>query len=258
MSTSTLNEKFTRIFVRLNNGWANINAMREIAEAGVPLATEIVDARHKSFVDSLVSDGLMTKLIKGMVDGSDLSNTARWLRTSLTEQTLKNASCSVDAASLVFAHTVLDDAVTSFLEITCEVAVEFWRRRAAQKKVELGKLLEMSVEEVTRQAVQNEFRAMSRESLLKRADLLHGVCIDFSAPMGSYKYDRATLVRIDKVRQDIVHGEVLGKEIVRIENDLEYLRRTWDYFFMAMHRSFGLQLDPNIMSARSGMRQDES
>ena len=142
---------------------------------------------------------------------------------------------------------MLDDALNSFLDITCDVAFDFWRRRVGQKKVELGTLFATPVEELTRTAVRKDLLAMQRESLLKRADVLHEVCTDLKAPLGSYKYDRDKIVRIDKLRQDIVHGDLLGREIAQIDSALEYLSRTWDYFFIAMNRSFDVRLDPDAI-----------
>ena len=63
-----------------------------------------------------------------------MDKTARWLREKLTEQAVKNASSSVDAASIVFAHSILDEALGSFVEITGEVASDYWKEKMQSKK----------------------------------------------------------------------------------------------------------------------------
>jgi hypothetical protein len=42
------------------------------------------------------------------------------------------------------------------------------------------------------------------------------------------------LKAIDKLRQDIVHGDLLGSEIAEIDTKLTYLRNMWMYFFKMM------------------------
>ena len=68
----------------------------------------------------------------------------------------------------------------------------------------------------------------------------------------TYKFDAETLTEIDKQRQDIVHGELLGKRIENIEQNLDYLGETWMYFFIMMHECFGLRIDPSEMSSAVG------
>jgi len=60
----------------------------------------------------------------------------------------------VDAASLVFAHTVLDDALSSFVEITSDVAPGYWQHRVEKKSVELGMLKDRSWDDVLKTVIQ--------------------------------------------------------------------------------------------------------
>lgn len=64
--------------------------------------------------------------------------TADFLSRKLTEQTLKNASSSVDAGSLLFAHSVLEDGLNSFLGITSDVAPEFLEGASEEETLRSG------------------------------------------------------------------------------------------------------------------------
>jgi len=225
-------------------GWAVIDSLRQVAFAGMPHATAVVDARNRLLVADMVSSGQLEKFIIGVEDSEQLQKTADWLSEKLTEQALKNASYSVDAASLVFAHTILDDALSSFIEITSEAAPAYWQHRVEKKSIELGMLKDRSWDDVLKMIIQKEIAAIGRnDSLVKKSELLHAVCKPKAAPRNEYRFDAATLLQIDKDRQDIVHGDLLGGEIVEIETKLAYLRETWNYFFIMMHESFGLQID---------------
>jgi hypothetical protein len=245
----TPNRKFTTVFSRMARGWAAIDSLRQVAFAGMPHATAVVDARHRLLVDDMVSSGQLERFIIGIEDSEQLQKTAHWLSEKLTEQALKNASYSVDAASLVFAHTILDDALNSFLDITCEVAPPYWQHRVEKKTVELGMLKGRSWDDVLKMVIQKEIAAIGRnESLVKKSELLHAVCKPSTPPRNEYQFDSETLRQIDKLRQDIVHGDLLGREIAEIETRLAYLRDTWNYFFVMMHVSFGLQIDSAAIS----------
>ncbi|PYX19759.1 MAG: hypothetical protein DMG82_24530 [Acidobacteria bacterium] len=47
-------QEFTVVFRRINNGWAIIDSLRNVAALGMPYAKKIVDVQHKSFVSDLL------------------------------------------------------------------------------------------------------------------------------------------------------------------------------------------------------------
>ena len=246
----SVDEQFTKAFSRITRGWAVIGSLRKVALAGMPYAARVVDGQHKSLMADLTASGQLEKFIIGIKDSQDLQKTADFLREKLTEQTLKNASYSVDAASLVFAHTVLDDALNSFLEITSEVARDFWTQRVKKNKIELESLIDRGLDNALSSIIDKEVSTIRRnDSMVKRAELLHAIC----QPSGGsghphYKFEPEKVREIDKLRQDIVHGELLGGEIPEIEGNLTYLDDTSMYFFVMMHKSFGLRIDPAMLT----------
>jgi hypothetical protein len=90
-------QEFTVAFRRMNNGWAIIHSLRMVSTAGMPYAAKIVKVEQTSLVSDLTVSGQLKEFIIGMVNDDDLKKTADFLSQQLTEQTLKNASSSVDA-----------------------------------------------------------------------------------------------------------------------------------------------------------------
>jgi hypothetical protein len=201
---------------------------------------------HRRGLDYLASQGKM----KEIVDATDLEKTTVLLGSLLTEQVLQNASGSLDAASLVFAHTILDDALSSFAEMTAEVAPAFWQKRVEKKKIELAQVAAHSREELISMAIRDELSRIKRnDSLSKKALLLHEICgLTPKATNPEYQWDIDTLLEIDQTRKEIVHGDLLGKEIPEAEQKLKYLQNTSYYFMVMMHEAFGLRLDPEALS----------
>ncbi len=234
------------------NGWAIIDSLRRVSYAGIPYAKQVVAAEDRSLVASLISSGNLEKFIIGIKDEGDLQRTGDFLREKLTEQAIKNAAYSIDAASLVFAHTILDEALSAFLEITSQVATAFWRKRIEKKKIEVSELKDdRSFAEILSLIIAKEIATMRRNaSLIEKCNLLHQICKPEAGtmPATDYKFDSAVLLKLDQVRHDVIHGDQFGKEMPETEKNLKYLHDTWNYFFMLMHKSFGLRLDPAVMS----------
>jgi len=169
---------------------------------------------------------------------------------------IKNALHSVDCASLVFAHTVLEDGIDSFIELTSVLDLDFWRDRVKKKQVEIETILERDLKEVMHSLVRAEIGKIRRnESLVKKSALLFSVCKLSPTQDPEYTFDSEKLKQTDKLRQDVIHGDLLGSEIAGIEEKLVYLRKTWLHFFKMMHERFGLRLDTTVFKAESSTNQ---
>lgn len=248
----TPDEEFTIAFRRMNNGWAIIHSLRMVSTAGMPYAAKIVEGEQTSLVSDLTVSGQLKEFTIGIVDDDDLKKTTDFLSQKLTEQTLKNASSSVDAASLLFAHSVLEEGLNSFLGITSDVAPEFWKDRVKKKPFDLEAVMKRGLDDVVASFVREKIWSIRRsESLINKTDLLLEICKPSGPPSNpNYKFDATKLKAIDKLRQDIVHGDLLGTAIADIDEKLEYLRNTWMYFFMLMHERFGLRLDMTVLTSQ--------
>jgi hypothetical protein len=234
-------QEFTVVFMRMAKGWAIIDSLRNVAALGMPYAKNIVEVQHKSFVSDLADSGHLEKLIIGIKDADDLKKTADFVRENLTEQTMKNASYSVDSASLVFAHTVLEDGINSYLGITSHFATDFWKDWVKKRQFDLEAVMKHGLDDVVGKIIRKEIGSIRRnKSLVEKANLLLAIC---KPPTKDpfYTFDEAQLKAIDKLRQDIVHGDLLGSEIAEIATKLTYLRDTWMYFFKMMNETFGLR-----------------
>lgn len=190
------------------NGWATIDSLRRVSYAGLPYAKQVVAADDRSFVASLISSGNLEKFVVGIKDEGDLQRTGDFLREKLTEQAIKNATYSIDAASLVFAHTILDDALSAFLEMTSEVATAFWRKRIKKKTVEVSELRDdRSFAEIFSPIIAREIATMRRNaSLIEKCNLLHQICKPPAGtlPATDYEFDSAVLLKLDQVRHQVI------------------------------------------------------
>ena len=190
-------------------------------------------------------------MIIGIKDEAGRERAARLIHDKLTETALQNASSSVDAASIVFAHSVLDEALADFIEVTTLVAGEFWEERLQGRKAELRDVKSAGYINLLKEMVGDEITRVRRNvSICDKTDLLHAICKPETPPIGpaSYKFDKQVLLDLDRLRQQIVHGDTWGSHIPDVADKLEYLQNTAHYFFIMLNQTFGLRLDPTKMS----------
>jgi hypothetical protein len=152
------NYKFTAVFLRMNTGSSVIKSLRRVACIGMLHAPKFLDEEHKAIVRWLASTGVLQRMIVSAdgsgLPGDRLEEYAALMIGQLTDMVLMNTSYSVDAASVVFGHTVLEDALNSFLEITTEVSPEFWLGRVEKKTIELRMLKDESIDVLKKKAAQ--------------------------------------------------------------------------------------------------------
>ncbi len=237
---------FNETFRRWTASWVIIWSFREVAEAGLPLAKMVVSAQKAALLGKLLTDPEYEKLF--LVDRQKLIEQKFGEKTaeSMTSESLRHAQASVDAASLVFAHSVLDANAIDYLRVTALAAPKDWLQDVQNKQVSLEDVLRQKSDELFHQALKKRLERLERESLNTKIDVLFARCQPPPkwSPMTDYQFDPQRLQKVDKLRQDIVHGEALGRVIPNVEQELEYLLRTTMFLMGLVNFHYGLRLDP--------------
>jgi hypothetical protein len=146
----------------------------------------------------------------------------------MTEQTIRETEMAMNAASIVFAHSVLDGAALDYCRVTGLVAPRDWESVVENRKLSLAEMRSADYEEALRQKLDEFFAQLERESLLKKAEYLFTRCQppEKWSPMNNYAYDKERLERLDRFRHEVIHGESLGKPIANASDEVEYLMKT--------------------------------
>ena len=165
---------------------------------------------------------------------------------SMTSESLRHARASVDAASLVFAHSVLDANAIDYLQVTALAAPKDWLPDVQNKQVSLGDVVRLKPDELFHQSLEKRLKQLERESLVTKIEVLFARCQPPPkwSPMTDNQFDRQRLQKMDKLRQDIVHGEALGRVIPNVEQELDYLNRTSLFLLSLVNFHYGLRLVP--------------
>ena len=85
-------------------------------------------------------------------------------------------SAAVDAASLVFAHSILDDAAFQYCRVTAIVSPSSWEPFVLKQKVNLEETRNNEYESLLKQKIEGYLGNLERESLMTKSQKLFEIC----------------------------------------------------------------------------------
>jgi hypothetical protein len=86
------------------------------------------------------------------------------------EHKYKKVKDSIDAASLVFAHAIIDDLVYELCSITSRILSDKWASKLTKKKVEFEELQRSSPDDIRDRIIDEYIDSLERKSLLEKYD----------------------------------------------------------------------------------------
>jgi hypothetical protein len=209
-----------------------------------------MDARShgvSSLHDALVSDPEYNDLIMDKEAFLSVMPKDKFVELGV-QVALQTSVNSMDAATILFAHSMVDGAVFDYCRVTALHAPEDWESDFSNKQVPLSVMRKMSFEEIRDTKLKETLKALERESLSEKIDRLHARCRPPSgwSPMHGYVFDLGRIERLDRLRQEIVHGKGLGQPIPNAEDEFDYMHRSCLYFMGLVHLKYNLKIDPSI------------
>ena len=244
---------FNETFRRQMDAQVLIFSLREVTEAGFEAAAKALSRRNVALVRELLTAPEHEKLFlferKELLDrGFDESAAA-----SITSRTLDNSRASVDAASLVFAHSYLDAIASDYLRVTALASPDDWMEDLLAKNVSLRDLLQSGPDSVLAEKLEKHLSDLEFKSLMTKINVLFARCRPPGAwsPMENYAFDADRVRGLDNLRHEIMHGRALGLPIPTIKEDLDYLGRTAWFLMGLVNFRYGLRIDPRTLSRKS-------
>jgi len=244
----TAEDVFSETFGRFISNWSFVVSLRQVSQVALPLAATALAPAHTEVVEVIAADPNYNKMFINL-DGSWSPWTEEFKRSicaGITVTAVSNARKAIDAASLVFAQSLLDESAWSYCHVCALVAPQDWEPLIEAKKIDFAAVRGKSAEAIRDELIQLTLGQLERESLLKKVDMLFRLCSPPKnfAPIGNYTFDRDRLEAIDNKRHRIIHANGLKTELENIDDDLEYVMKTSNFLMGLVHQKYGVQIHP--------------
>ena len=135
----------------------------------------------------------------------------RWLKSAMLDTTY----AQVNAATLIFYHSILDGVVFDCLRVTALRAPSDWEKELSGMQVGLLEARDRTYEQLLRAEYYKRLAELEREALLTKVGKLFARCKPEPkwSPMHGYAYDETRIKQFDDQRHEIVHGTAIGKPL---------------------------------------------
>ncbi len=153
------------------------------------------------------------------------------------------AKAVVDAAAIVFAHSVLDATIHRLCCATAEFGPGEWADEIEQKQISFHEMRSAPIEEIQKNLIRTYLEKLERESLLRKCDVLLRVLKPRSTRgvLTGFRYSRPRLAELDKLRHDAVHKLYFHRKCRQPRAKLEYLFKTGELFLNLVCKHLNIQ-----------------
>lgn len=225
---------FTDIFYRWMWGFENVWTFRSVFSDGITEARHqrVEQAIRRAYEErfGLPKDEPPEQLNEqyAMVRNDQLEIASR-----MADRSVALAESATDAASLVFAHSLVDGAAFDYCSLIAMAAPDQYADAISKKKVELKDVKALAFSELYARELREYLADMQKnKSLLQTAQIMEAYCKpgrEFHA-MKDFKPDWDRIKRLDELRNDIVHRTGVRGRIPDLDEDLWYMYLTCTYF----------------------------
>jgi hypothetical protein len=236
---------FNQIFTRWINREGFIRSFRRTSLTAMKEATRTIEKENARFVDELMTDPDLEKLFFDKAAFFETMPPDKIVEF-MTQMTVSQAQIAVDAASIVFAHSFVDGAVLDYCRVTALVAPRDWESVIDQRQVPLSDVRAANYEQILKRKLDEFFAQLERESLLRKMDHLFARCKppEKWSAMHGYVFDRERLEKLDRYRQEVIHGNGPVQALADAGAEVDYLMRVTLFSQGLVNLRYGLRLDP--------------
>ena len=239
-------ELFTETFKICISRFAMVSSFREISRLGFPSATLHVYDKYLQFADELFNDPQHRNLFIDNGKAYEMLGGVKGFGVKMAQDQLSNYMASVDAASLVFAHSIIDSAALSYCRCCALTNHNDWEKFIEKKQISVGDVKTSTIDEIIKNKVLQYIDSLDRESLLFKVDRLFQVCQPHTgfSPLHNYVYDRERLRQLDEMRHEIVHKSTSVPKLPSGDDDIWFLQQTANFFMALVNEKYELKINP--------------
>jgi hypothetical protein len=217
---------------------------------GRVLSSGVAASSNRAYVEGYFTPEMMRSLNFHPPDPNEFTHERRReIANEKVKLLIRTTRGTVDSASFVFAHSILDDAATESCRIIAFANPMAWEDQFASKRHTLEEFRTRTFDEMYLNHLNSFLDNLDRnKSLAERIQLIHAKC----PPSGRlevlnepFEYDPEQVARIDAMRRDIIHRLRITIPMETVEQDIAYAERTSIYLLRLVVDKYRLKLDLN-------------
>jgi hypothetical protein len=235
---------FSAAFDRIAFGFYEVELFRRAFGYGEHVIAEQLAREARGFAEAIAAlpeDHAMFKdksgLMKAVGGVAGMAKSAEFRDVEMYK-------VAADAASLFFAHAVVDNLASSLCLITAIAAPAKWEAWIAGKKIEISETKNNSYDEIVAQRAFDEGLLCDKKSLPAKIEQIFRICPPESmrtSPRFVFDMDRLRL--LDEARHDAAHGREKSK-LPKGDDDIWFLKNSAYFIWGQLNVHLGLKLDP--------------
>ena len=184
--------------------------------------------------------------------GSETKSLDPQLARSAAHALLTQNYGSLDAATIVFFHSVLDGIAFDYCRVTMLHAPQDWEADLKQAQFPLLDAKHKSYDEILGVKLKRHLERLEKESLITKVDRLFARCTPQPtwSPMDGYTFDGNRLKAFDEQRHAIIHGDALGRPLNLYpvsDGSLRYIFQTAWYLMGLVNFKYRLKFDADYI-----------
>ncbi len=244
---------FNETYGRNLRTWSTVATFRQMVQLGIPAAADAKAKETSTVYDEMMSSPQYEKLFIDKEGFRAATPKGKFIDLTV-KHTVETSINSLNAATILFAHSMVDGAAFDYCRVTALHAPEDWEPDILNKQVPVSFVREASFGQIRAAKLEEVLEDLEMKSLKEKIDRLHARCRPPRgwSPMNGYAFQLERIVKIDNLRQEIVHGEALGQSIVNADDEFDYMCRTCMYFMGLVNFRYNLKIDPKSALLRTG------
>lgn len=241
--------EYSDLFRRVNERWCLIGSFRQFSSSGLSAALKDASKVNQQFLQQLTSDTDWADIFKdksSFMERLEPIGGVNGLSKLIVGKQADDYLSAIDAASLIFAHSVIDEAVFDYCRLAADAFPNDWIRYIKERKVSIKELVGSSSSTVIQKKVAEYALSLNMESLPRKVDILFAVCKppkDWAIFENGEIFDMKRLKKLDRLRHAIVHGRSKAKRLPKGDDDILFLRKVAYVAMGLLNFKYNFRLD---------------
>lgn len=234
---------FIEIWNRLSSDWSRLLTFRQMALLGEDTARKAVHRSNEYYVNHKLLNGEHQNFLKDKREFIESGMAAR-MPSEMTQTSVDAFRQTLDASTLVFAHSILDAAVFDCLQICAIEASAEWGELLGVRKVTLADAKAQPYQALLNNILRDELSRIERESLITKIERV----FQLSKPSRQeylttgFRFNKARLANLDNTRHQLVHQPTLKWASTNLSADLEFMLDSGMHLFCMVGNEFQLKM----------------